>query len=281
MINLGLAWFDGRIHPPFNSAPLISQDGTGLNASSSQNPPSVSQATNRFSTNVSDSVQTFPSALNHLWMMGPMQGQPTLGLQGLPHLAQSMQGVLSGSVNVNESQLAPFLGSPLMNMLEGNVHGVAEPATNDQNGDGSWYCMQPDGRWQAYDAAISTAIDAAFRSAEGGGSIDVEIEGRRFAGTMQLLRQYSDGTGEERSMPLPVRRFNQEEAYRRAAAVFFGHMPIVQGWPGLGQGQPPRKHLDGLVCAGGQTTLPKTAEEWRAAVDRIAARLNTRPFISR
>ena len=211
--------------------------------------------------------------------MGPMQAQPTLGMQGLPHLAQSMQGVLSGSVN--EAQLAPFLGTPLMSMLEAYVHGVAEPAASDQGGDSSWYCMQPDGRWQAYDAAISSAIDAAFRSGEGGGSIDVEIEGRRFAGTMQLLRQYSDGTGEERSMPLPVRRFTQEEAYRRAAAVFFGHMPIVQGWPGLGQGPAPRKHLDGLVCAGGQTTLPKTAEEWRAAVDRIAARLSTRPFLSR
>jgi hypothetical protein len=214
-----------------------------------------------------------------LWMMGPSQAQSTLGMQGLPHLAQSMQGVLSGSVN--DVQLAPFLGTPLMSMLEANVHGAAESAASDQSGDGSWYCMQPDGRWQAYDAAISTAIDAAFRTAEGGGSIDVEIEGRRFAGTMQLLRQYSDGTGEERSMPLPVRRFTQEEAYRRAAAVFFGHMPIVQGWPGMGQAQLPRKQLDGLVCAGGQTNLPRTAEEWRAAVDRIAARLSTRPFLSR
>ena len=207
--------------------------------------------------------------------MGQMQAQPTLGLLGLPHLAQGIQGVLNN--HANDPQLATFIGSPLMNMLEATVSN-SEPAAAGDQGDGSWYCMQPDGRWQAYDSATSAAIDAAFRSS-GSGSIDVEIEGRRFSGTTQLLRQFSESSPDDR--PLPVRKFNQDEAYRRAAAVFFGQMPIGQGWPGLGQQQVPRKHLDSLVFAGGQSTLPKTAEEWRAAVDRIAARLATRPFTSR
>ena len=252
--------------------------GAGSTASTSQNPPALSSPNNRFLISTADTAQSFPAALNHLRMMGPMQAPgPSLGLLGLPHLAQGMHSVLG---NQNDPQLAPFLGSPLMNMLESGMP-PGDPASASEHGEGSWYCMQPDGRWQAYDPAISAAIDAAFRSSE---SINVEIEGRRFAGTAQLLRQYSDASAEDRSMPLPVRRFNQDEAYRRAAAVFFGHAPmgqVGQGWPGIVQGQPPRKHIDPLVCAGGQNTLPKTGEEWRAAVDRIAARVTTRPFSSR
>lgn len=207
---------------------------------------------------------------------GPIQAQPTLGLLGLPHIAQGIQGVLGS--HANDPQLASLIGSPLMNMIEATVH-TETPAAVDRS-DGSWYCMQPDGRWQPYDTAISSAIDAAFRSSDSG-SIDVEIEGRRFAGTTQVLRQFSDSAADDRTTALPVRKFNQEEAYRRAAAVFFGQVPIGQGWPGLAQGQTTRKHLDSLVCAGGQNSLPKTAEEWRAAVDRIASRLATRPFTSR
>jgi hypothetical protein len=212
-----------------------------------------------------------------MWMM-PVQGQQSAGVLGISTLAQGMSGVLGASINMNDPQMPPFHGAPLLSMLETSTGGDVPGA----EGDASWYFMQADGRWQPYDAATSTAIDAAFRVVDGG-SIDVEIEGRRFSGTAPHLRQFVDNSVEERSSSLSVRRFTQDEAYRRAAAAFFGNIPMSQGWPGMGQSPsvPARKPLDNLVCVSGQGGFPKTAEEWRAALDRIAARLSTRPFLSR
>ena len=159
-----------------------------------------------------------------------------------------------------------------LSSMEAAASGGESGSAADSDDDMRWYVFDADNlRPQPCERSVNDALDAAFGAANGG-AIDLVINTCRYAGTVNDLRQFSDSAeGSYRA----VRQMSRETASRYIPTFGLG---LAQ----MGHGAPPKRSLGSSSSLGAtQNSVPKTADEWKAAVDKIATRLAVRPFTSR